>query len=109
MGLISSAKGIDWLIVIVSSVMTIERDTRSWITDPKRAWFAKKLADEVEQVRSRGAAVVVIEPDAATAEGLSTRDPESRLRALRGGQAAVDRMLDDYRSDGIRSLINRAG
>ncbi len=101
-----AALGFD--LVIVSSVMTVESDASSWITDPKRAWFAKKLADEVEQVRSRGAAVVVFEPDSDTAGGLSISDPDSRLRALHGGRAAVDRVLDGYRGDGIRSLIDRA-
>ena len=95
-------------LVIVSSVMTAKAETRNWITDPRRAWFGTKLDDEVNKIHGRGAAVVVIEPDASTLGELVAADPEARLRALHAGREAVDRTLAGQRGSGIRSLIDRA-
>jgi len=101
-----SALGFD--LVIVSSVMTAQPEARSWITDPKRAWFGTKLDAEVEQIRSRGAAVAVIEPGSSALGELVANDPDARLRALRAGRTAVDQTLEGHQGEAISALIDRA-
>ncbi len=94
-------------LVIVSSVMTATDDARSWVGDARRAWFSTKLDNEVEEIRSRGTAVVVMEPDRATVGELRAGDDESRVRALRAGRAAVDRVLAGHHGEGVRALLDR--
>ena len=100
-------------LVIVSSVMTAAEGSRSWLSDPTRAWFSGKLDDEIAEVRARGTAVVVVEPDADTLPALA-KDPDgstpstARANAVEAGAAAVDRVLASTNGAGLTELIERA-
>lgn len=104
---LTAALGFD--LVIVSSVMTTTEGNRNWITDPTRAWFSGKLDDEVAQIRSKGTAVLVVEPDRAALQGLDKRSENARADAVRAGADSVDRALAAPDADGLRELFARAG
>ena len=95
-------------LVIVSSAMTTTKGRRNWITEPTRAWFSRKLDDEVAEVRSRGTAIVVVQPDAETLPMLDKTADNARAVATRAGAAAVDRVLAGPDGAGLRELISRA-
>lgn len=95
-------------LVIVSSVMTATADSRSWLRDPKRNWFAKKLDEEVEAIRSRGTAVVVVEPDGETLAHFDEIDTTARGSMVSLGRQAAERVLAGRDGDTIRALIQRA-
>lgn len=95
-------------LVIVSSVMTAADEARSWITDPTRAWFGRKLDDEVAAIRNRGTAVAVVQPDAVTIPALDKSAPDARRAAVDAGAAAVDTLLAGPDGAGLRDLISRA-
>jgi NTE family protein len=95
-------------LVIVSSAMTAAPGSRSWITDPSRAWFSSKLDDEVAEVRARGTAVLVVEPDGETLGDLDKTAAEARANATNAGAASVDRALSGSDGAGLTELIRRA-
>jgi NTE family protein len=95
-------------LVIVSSAMTAAEGSRNWVTDPTRAWFSGKLDDEVAEVRARGTAVVVIEPDRDTIGALDKHADNARANATEAGAAAVDRVLSGPEGAGLVELIGRA-
>ncbi len=95
-------------LVIVSSVMTASPEARSWLNDPSRMWFSTKLDREVQQIRSRGTAVVVIEPDDSAVGELVAGDPESRLRSFNAGRSSVNRVFEGHGGTGVRALLDRA-
>lgn len=95
-------------LVIVSSVMTATADSRSWLSDPKRTWFSQKLDEEVEAIRSRGTAVVVVEPDRETLAHLDETDTTARGSMVALGRQAAQRVLAGRDGETIRSLIERA-
>ncbi len=95
-------------LVIVSSVMTATVDNRSWFGDPRRTWFSQKLDEEVETIRSRGTAVVVVEPDAETLAHFDDMEPTARGSMVSLGRQAAERVLAGRDGDTIRSLIERA-
>ncbi|MEZ5246416.1 MAG: patatin-like phospholipase family protein [Acidimicrobiales bacterium] len=95
-------------LVIVSSAMTAAEGSRNWVTDPTRAWFSGKLDDEVAEVRARGTAVAVIEPDRDTIGALDKHADNARANAAEAGAAAVDRVLARPEGAGLVELIGRA-
>ncbi|MDG1410081.1 MAG: patatin-like phospholipase family protein [Acidimicrobiales bacterium] len=95
-------------LVIVSSVMTATAESRSWLSDPKRTWFSQKLDEEVEAIRSRGTAVVVVEPDRETLTQFGTMDSTARGSMVTLGRQAAQRVLAGRDGETIRSLIERA-
>jgi len=95
-------------LVIVSSAMTATAGSRSWLADPTRAWFGNKLAAEAAEVRSRGTAVVIVEPDDDTLGELDKSADDARARATKAGASAVDRVLAGTDGVGLRELISRA-
>ena len=95
-------------LVIVSSVMTATDDNRNWLRDAKRAWFSQKLEEEVEAIRSRGTAVVVVEPDAESLAHFDDMDGTARGSMVGLGRRAAERVLAGRDGDTIRSLIERA-
>lgn len=92
-------------LVIVSSVKTAVPEARSWTADPERAWFSNKLDNEVATVRSKGTAVVVIEPDASEIHALADAD---RADACGLGRAATERVLASLEGERLRSLLEPA-
>ena len=94
-------------LVIVSSAMTVSGG-HNWLSDPTRSWFNRKLADEVADVRSRGTAVVVVEPDHESVDALDKTADDARANAANAGAAAVDRVLASRTGDGLAELIERA-
>ena len=95
-------------LVIVSSAMTAAEGSRSWVSDPTRSWFSNKLDHEVAEVRARGTAVVVIEPDHLTIDALDKTADNARANATNAGAAAVDRVLSGVNGAGLTELIERA-
>ncbi|MFT5202702.1 MAG: NTE family protein [Candidatus Aldehydirespiratoraceae bacterium] len=94
-------------LVVVSSAMTAVEGSRSWISDPTRAWFSGKLDDEVAAVRARGTAVLVVEPDADTLPSLDKNADNARPAAVAAGAASVDRVFADPNGEGLRTLLER--
>ncbi|MEM8707599.1 MAG: patatin-like phospholipase family protein [Actinomycetota bacterium] len=92
-------------LVIVSSAKTATPEARSWTRDPERAWFSTKLGDELAEVRSKGMAAVVVEPDADQLALLATGEREASCRA---GRAAAERMLASIEGDALRSMLEPA-
>lgn len=95
-------------LVIVSSAMTAAEGSRNWVTDPTRAWFSGKLDDEVAEVRRRGAAVAVVQPDADLLPALDRTADDARIAATHAGGAAVDALLAGPNGAGLTELIGRA-
>ncbi|MEQ8842939.1 MAG: patatin-like phospholipase family protein [Acidimicrobiales bacterium] len=95
-------------LVIVSSAMTIAADRRNWLADTSRAWFSRKLEAEATEVRARGTAVVVVEPDAELVTALDKTADDARANAATAGATAVDRVLTGRTGDGLAELIERA-
>lgn len=95
-------------MVIVSSCMSATPSARSWTGDAKRAWFGRKLDDEVELIRSRGTAVMVVEPGEAEVELLDGRHRDARRRAVDAGEAAALAALAAPDGAGLRELLARA-
>ncbi len=94
-------------LVIISSAMTATEDSRS-ITSPQRAWWSRKLDDEVAEIRSRGTAVAVIQPDADTLPALDKEADDARVAATQAGATAADTALAGPDGVGMRELIARA-
>lgn len=94
-------------LVIVSSAMTAAEHARSWVSEPQRAWFSNKLDDEVAEIRARGTAVAIVQPDELTLPSLDTEADDARVAATRAGSAAVDTLLAGPDGDGLRELIAR--
>lgn len=94
-------------LVVVSSAMTVAAGDGGWLSDPTRAWFSTKLADEVAEVRSRGTAVLVVEPDGETLASLDREADDARQRAVDAGAAAVDRVLTSPEGGGLADLLSR--
>lgn len=94
-------------LVIISSAMTADEDTRSWITDPTRAYFSGKLDDEIVEIRRRGTPVVVIQPDADLLPALDKTADDARVAATNAGATAVDSVLAGPDGAGLRELIAR--
>ena len=94
-------------LVLVSSAMTATPETRGWTQDPGRAWFGRKLDAEVAEIRRRGTAVVVFEPDAEALGGLSKHPDDARSRALWAGESTVDRVLRDHQGEALLELLAR--
>ena len=95
-------------LVIISSVKTATPDARSWTGDAERWWFSNKLDSEVAEIRSRGTAVVVIEPAEPELAELSRTDDTLRRRACQAGRAATERVLAGRDGDGIRAILGTA-
>ena len=95
-------------LVIVSSAMTAAAGSRSWLTDPTRAWFSGKLGQEAAEVRSRGTALVIVEPDGETLGELDKTADHARAKATNAGAAAVDSLLAGNDGAGLSELIGRA-
>lgn len=95
-------------LVVISSCMTVEPAARGWLSDPKRAWFGRKLDHEADVIRARGTAVMVVEPSAEQIELLDSSHPDARRRAVDGGQAAAHRAFAAPQGDGLRELFARA-
>jgi len=92
-------------LVIISSVKTATPEARSWTSDAERAWFSNKLESEVAEIRSRGTAVMVIEPAEPELTELSRTDDTLRRRACQAGRAATERVLAGRDGDGIRAIL----
>ena len=95
-------------LVVISSCMTVEPAARGWLSDPKRAWFGRKLDHEADVIRARGTAVMVVEPSAEQVDLLDSSHPDARRRAVDGGQAAAHRAFAAPQGDGLRELFARA-
>lgn len=95
-------------LVIISSVKTATPDARSWTGDAERWWFSNKLDSEVAEIRSRGTAVVVIEPAEPELAELSRTDDTLRRRACQAGRAATERVLAGRDGDGVRAILGTA-
>jgi len=95
-------------LVIVSSAMTTTADSRSWLTEPTRAWFSAKLDDEAATVRRKGTVVMVIEPDDEALAHLDKDGDDPRGDAVAVGAASVDRTLAGPDAEGLRELLARA-
>lgn len=95
-------------LVVVSSAMTAAEGSRNWITDPTRAWFSGKLEEEVAAIRSRGTAVMVIEPDRSILPGLDKTADNARANAAEAGVAAANRALAGPGGEGLAHLLERA-
>lgn len=98
-----AALGFD--LVIISSVKTATAETRSWTDDAERMWFSNKLDAEVAEIRSKGTAVVVVEPAAPELAELARNDDTLRHRACEAGRAATERVLAGREGDGIRAIL----
>lgn len=98
-----AALGFD--LVVVSSVKTATPDARRWTADAERAWFSTKLDNEVAEIRSKGTAVMVVEPDDDELELLATDGDDRRRAACVAGRAATERVLAGREGDGLRSLL----
>ena len=98
-----AALGFD--LVIISSVKTATADSRSWTSDAERMWFSNKLDAEVATIRSKGTAVMVVEPAAPELEELSRNDDTMRRRACEAGRAATERVLAGREGDGLRAIL----
>lgn len=99
-----AALGFD--LVIVSSAKTAVPEARSWVSDPERAWFSNKLDNELAEIRSKGTAVIVIEPDA---EQLGLLKANERTESCKAGRLAAERVLASTEGDALRSLLQPAG
>ena len=95
-------------LVIISSAMTGASGALGRITNPLRSWFSNKLTNEVNEVRRQGTAVVVVEPHPDTLEDLCKNNEDRRLRAVRAGEIAVDRLLETPTGVGLHALIQQA-
>lgn len=93
-------------LVIVSSAKTAAPDSRSWVSDPERAWFSNKLENEVAEIRAKGTAVVVVEPDDAQLDLLRTGE---RDKACAAGRLAAERVLASGEGAGLRALLEPVG
>ncbi len=98
-----AALGFD--LVIISSVKTATPETRSWTDDAERMWFSNKLDAEVAEIRSKGTAVMVVEPAAPELAELARNDDTLRHRACEAGRAATERVLAGREGDGIRAIL----
>jgi NTE family protein len=92
-------------LVIVSSVKTATPDTRSWRSDPERAWFSNKLDNELAEIRSTGTPAIVIEPDNTQLELLASGE---RVDACTAGRLAAERVLATNEGAGLRSIVEPA-
>ena len=92
-------------LVIVSSVKTATPDTRSWRSDPERAWFSNKLDNELAEIRSTGTPTIVIEPDNTQLELLASGE---RVDACTAGRLAAERVLATNEGAGLRSIVEPA-
>jgi len=92
-------------LVIVSSVKTATPDTRSWRSDPERAWFSNKLDNELAEIRSTGTPAIVIEPDDTQLELLASGE---RVDACTAGRLAAERVLATNEGAGLRSIVEPA-
>ncbi len=92
-------------VVIVSSAMTAAESTRSWISDPVRAWFSRKLDSEVDAIRRAGTPVLVVQPDAVSLPRLSRNSDDARSVATKAGVDAAGRALDAVGGSGIHELL----
>ena len=95
-------------LVIISSAMTGASGALERVTNPIRSWFSNKLANEVNEVRRQGTAVVVLEPHPDTFEDLSNDNGDQRHRAVSAGEIAVDRLLETPTGVGLNALIQQA-
>ena len=95
-------------LVIISSAVTGGSGALGRITNPVRSWFSNKLTNEVNEVRRRGTAVVVVEPHPDTLEDLHKNNEDWRQRAVRAGEIAVDRLLETPTGVGLHALIQQA-
>ncbi len=94
-------------LVIVSSAMTAVPGARNWLSGPTRGWFSRKLDAEVDEIRRRGTAVIVFQPDKSALGELSKSHDHARSRAAAAGAATVERVLAGPEGDGLRDLISR--
>jgi NTE family protein len=92
-------------LVIVSSVKTATPDTRSWRSDPERAWFSNKLDNELAEIRSTGTPAIVIEPDNTQLALLASGE---RVDACTAGRLAAERVLATNEGAGLRSIVEPA-
>lgn len=98
-----AALGFD--LVIISSVKTAIPAARSWRADAERAWFSAKLDNEIAEIRSRGTAVMVIEPDHEELALLATEGAAQRASACEAGRAAAQRVLESREGLGLREML----
>ncbi len=92
-------------MVIVSSIMTAAESSRNWVSDPIRAWFARKLDSEVDAIRRSGTPVLVVQPDAVSLPRLSKGNDNPLSTATKAGVDAAERTLDAVGGSGIHDLL----
>ncbi len=92
-------------LVIVSSVMTAEEPARSWMTDPIRYWFSRKLDAEVAAIRRSGTPVMVVQPGSDELSRLSKSDDHARKSAAEAGHDATGRTLAEAGGSGVIELL----
>ncbi|MDE0066852.1 MAG: patatin-like phospholipase family protein [Acidimicrobiaceae bacterium] len=95
-------------LVIISSAMTGGTGVLGRVTNPMRSWFSSKLRDEVSALRRQGTAVVVVEPHSDALQDLQVDSDDQQNRAVRAGEAAVDRLLETPTGAGLDALIRQA-
>jgi len=92
-------------LVIVSSVMTADESASSWLSDPARSWFSRKLESEVAAIRRVGTPVLVIEPGPHELPLLSKRGAHPQRAAAEAGDAATVRALAAAGGSGISEIL----